>query len=476
MRMDEKLHSTLLDFFSLPKTSSPSPGHLLTMLALLALIPLLAAASPIQKRGSGQLIQANRDGLCLSVQGDFKSATSGTPVVSVPCADASLWDIYPGQGSIIMTGTNLALDAGTSPGDFGALKVWQSYPGLYQQTWFLTGDQRIAIFNGNQCLDEGSSGIQTYQCTTGNTNQIFAVLPSLFVPTPPTTGTRYNNQLIYAGRDNLCLTPAVPFSAKSSISDGVPVISADCSTAYTWDISEGSSSVILSGTNFALDAGSYPGNNGGLKVWTSYPGLYQQTWYLTTDNRIAITGGDQCLDEGTNGLQTYQCTTGNTNQIFYHKAGGSSVSASSSSQSTSSTSSRTSSVSSSSTSSHVSSSTSKSASSSITSHASSSTSKSASSSKSSSITSHVSSSTSKPVSSSSSHASSSSSTPHSSSTSHVSSSSHASSTSHASSSSSSHASASSSKSSPVMSSSTKAPASSSSSKSVASSSSSSSTM
>jgi hypothetical protein len=50
------------------------------------------------------------------------------------------------------------------------------------------------------------------------------------------------------------------------------------------------------------------------QIWTSYPGLYQQTWYLTGDNRIAITGGNQCLDEGTNGIQTYQCTTGNTNQ------------------------------------------------------------------------------------------------------------------------------------------------------------------
>lgn len=45
------------------------------------------------------------------------------------------------------------------------------------------------------------------------------------------------------------------------------------------------------------------------------------SWYLTGDNRIAITGGNQCLDEGDNGPQTYQCTTGNTNQsayIHYH--------------------------------------------------------------------------------------------------------------------------------------------------------------
>jgi hypothetical protein len=37
-------------------------------------------------------------------------------------------------------------------------------------------------------------------------------------------------------------------------------------------------------------------------------------WFVTGDNRIAITGGDQCLDEGDNGVQTYKCTPGNTNQ------------------------------------------------------------------------------------------------------------------------------------------------------------------
>ena len=38
------------------------------------------------------------------------------------------------------------------------------------------------------------------------------------------------------------------------------------------------------------------------------------SWYLTGDNRIAITGGNQCLDEDATNVQIYQCTTGNTNQ------------------------------------------------------------------------------------------------------------------------------------------------------------------
>ena len=37
-------------------------------------------------------------------------------------------------------------------------------------------------------------------------------------------------------------------------------------------------------------------------------------WYYTDDNRIAQTGGTQCLVEGTNGIQTYQCSPGNNNQ------------------------------------------------------------------------------------------------------------------------------------------------------------------
>ena len=40
----------------------------------------------------------------------------------------------------------------------------------------------------------------------------------------------------------------------------------------------------------------------------------RDSWYFTDDKRIAITGGNQCLDDSGSGLQTWQCTTGNTNQ------------------------------------------------------------------------------------------------------------------------------------------------------------------
>jgi hypothetical protein len=66
-----------------------------------------------------------------------------------------------------------------------------------------------------------------------------------------------------------------------------------------------------------LDAGTSPHNNGQVVVKTCAPGAASQHWYFTADNRIAITGGDQCLDYPSVGpVQTYKCTTGNTNQVW----------------------------------------------------------------------------------------------------------------------------------------------------------------
>ncbi|ORX35169.1 hypothetical protein BD324DRAFT_121509 [Kockovaella imperatae] len=166
------------------------------MLALLALLPLLVSvsATPIQKRYNRALIVSGRDGKCLVAA---PKTGSGSPVTSEDCANTQggkYWNINPGSGSIILSGTEslpepLALDAGSTPGNFGSLKVWTSYPGLYQQTWFLTGDNRIAITGGDQCLDEGDNGIQTYQCTTGNTNQVFYVKEDDSNPPPSSSAS-----------------------------------------------------------------------------------------------------------------------------------------------------------------------------------------------------------------------------------------------------------------------------------------------
>ena len=98
---------------------------------VLAAFGALAAPASLSKRYSGVQIYAGRDGLCL---GAAPKTGVGSEVKSVSCSDsnwATKWDIDYGSGSVILTGTGLALDAGSNPGNFGLLKVSQhvSYTG-----------------------------------------------------------------------------------------------------------------------------------------------------------------------------------------------------------------------------------------------------------------------------------------------------------------------------------------------------------
>lgn len=90
-------------------------------LILLPLLASLVSASPITKRYTGAKISAGRDGKCLSASG---TPYNGLAVLSVDCAGASTWDINPGSGSVILSGTNFALDAGSNPGNNQGLKVY----------------------------------------------------------------------------------------------------------------------------------------------------------------------------------------------------------------------------------------------------------------------------------------------------------------------------------------------------------------
>ncbi|KAI5449775.1 hypothetical protein NCC49_004065 [Naganishia albida] len=106
--------------------------------------------------------------------------------------------------------------------------------------------------------------------------------------------------------------------------NGAAVQIYDCngSSAQRWSINRGAGQVRLTGTNFCLDAGSNPGNGIKMKIWQCYDNLPAQNWYFTGDNRIALTNQGLCLDltdgrlDNFNQLQTWQCSTGNTNQVW----------------------------------------------------------------------------------------------------------------------------------------------------------------
>ncbi|ODN73673.1 hypothetical protein L202_07220 [Cryptococcus amylolentus CBS 6039] len=128
-------------------------------------LPLtLTQAFPLTKRHDAVKIRSRRNDQCLtpSPSSDTDTYTNGTPLTTVNCTFAKLWDISPGSGSVMLSGTQFALDAGSGKEDNEGVKIWHSYPGLFQQTWYRTYDQRIAIFGGDQCLDLGDDGPQTH--------------------------------------------------------------------------------------------------------------------------------------------------------------------------------------------------------------------------------------------------------------------------------------------------------------------------
>jgi hypothetical protein len=108
------------------------------LFSLTALLPLLAwagtaAAKPVEKRYTGVYIVSGRNGQCLT---STPANGNGAPVTTQDCNNPSTitWDINPGSGSVLVSGSGLALDAGSSPSNNGGVKLWTSYPGLYQQT------------------------------------------------------------------------------------------------------------------------------------------------------------------------------------------------------------------------------------------------------------------------------------------------------------------------------------------------------
>ncbi|KDR84331.1 hypothetical protein GALMADRAFT_111607 [Galerina marginata CBS 339.88] len=153
-----------------------------------------------------------------------------------------------------------------------------------------------------------------YSCPLNGLAYTITFCPSGAFPGPPASNAihpNFNNKWCMDVRG-------------AQYANGTPVQIYDCNGtgAQKWVLKKGSTKVQLEGTNFCLDAGSTPGNAVGMKIWQCYDNLPAQQWYYTADNRIALEGKGLCLDltngvlTNSNRLQTWQCTNGNTNQIW----------------------------------------------------------------------------------------------------------------------------------------------------------------
>ncbi|KAJ3552592.1 hypothetical protein NM688_g4073 [Phlebia brevispora] len=110
----------------------------------------------------------------------------------------------------------------------------------------------------------------------------------------------------------------------ANFANGTPVQIYDCNGtgAQNWVINSGSTAVQVAGQNFCLDAGDSPADGTSMKIWECYSGLAAQTWYYTSDDRIALENQGFCLDL-TNGddadgtvMQIWECTDDDTNQVW----------------------------------------------------------------------------------------------------------------------------------------------------------------
>ncbi|WRT63113.1 uncharacterized protein IL334_000016 [Kwoniella shivajii] len=336
----------------------------------LALLPLLAlpwvSASPVQhtKRYSGVKIQSYRNRKCLSPIG---TAGDGMQVTTVACAQAKTWDINPGSGSVLLHENNkFALDAGTGRDNNEIVKLWTSYPTLFQQTWYLTGDKRIAITGGDQCLDEGDTGSQTWRCTTGNTNQIWFVVGGGDTSTPSSTPAAASSSVQPSATSSTASTPSQSsggggiFKDPSNtsrrihpnnhndlcvtagngvISVGSSVNIANCyatdnavSKSQLWNIAAGSTANYIrsaSDQNFCLDIGGNPGSGSHVYVSNCSSSANSGTKFSYMADKIQVDGKNLCLDLELNSgrtagspidyqgdLQVWECFAGNTQQIF----------------------------------------------------------------------------------------------------------------------------------------------------------------
>ncbi|KAH6871957.1 19 kDa protein having G-X-X-X-Q-X-W motif-containing protein [Coprinopsis sp. MPI-PUGE-AT-0042] len=160
-------------------------------------IALLTAAVSIRAQGGPQdpfygvpFHPLNTTTKCLDVRGGVLA--NGTPVQIYDCngSEAQRWIYNWNQDfSLRLAHTNFCVDAGSNflPQPNGnQLKIWDCYPSLVQQQWFIGANNTVKLFEVQHgpfgiCMDltegsfENSNVIQTWECSANNANQLWTL-------------------------------------------------------------------------------------------------------------------------------------------------------------------------------------------------------------------------------------------------------------------------------------------------------------
>jgi hypothetical protein len=127
----------------------------------------------------------------LAHEGDDLSRAHSHSFQCIAGSPNQAWLLNRGNGKVCLRDAqSYCLDAGSSPANGIALKVWLDSP-VPQQQWYYTDDDHIAITGGDQCVDlrdgNKSNGavIQTWRCGS-NVNQVTPCL----LPTRPASSQK----------------------------------------------------------------------------------------------------------------------------------------------------------------------------------------------------------------------------------------------------------------------------------------------
>ncbi|WVQ77601.1 hypothetical protein IAR50_007289 [Cryptococcus sp. DSM 104548] len=137
----------------------------------------------MSRRLSGVKIQSGHTGQCLAPVGG-SNATAGTQISTLNCTDSGVahWDMNYGSGQVVLTDTVgqddiLVMDAGSGKDDGESLTVEVYSNGSFAQIWYLTTDNRIAITDGDECLEmDDDEMVKTEPCAGADTNQVWWLL------------------------------------------------------------------------------------------------------------------------------------------------------------------------------------------------------------------------------------------------------------------------------------------------------------
>ncbi|KAK4686618.1 hypothetical protein P7C73_g3516, partial [Tremellales sp. Uapishka_1] len=181
-------------------TPPPTPASATTTGTALPLVTSPGAANPMS---TPDVYLVHPNGLqdkCLDVSGNARengtavqmyAPLSHLAVVVVSLAHvfrydcngtgAQRWSLNRDETKLQLVGSDLCLDAGLEPGDFTHLKIWKCFDGLFDQDFWYTTDDRIALKDHGLCMDltdgitDNGNPVQLYRCTDQNTNQIWTV-------------------------------------------------------------------------------------------------------------------------------------------------------------------------------------------------------------------------------------------------------------------------------------------------------------